>query len=108
MGRDHYRPNQTLIGRRLVLGKSQEEYAELVGATARQVRNWASPLVPATPDPPLGSTATRSCRRGQPGDLLKRDFTAPAPNTRWVVDFMYVPRGGATVYAALINTHRLQ
>lgn len=42
MGRDRYRPNQTLIGRRLALGKSQEEYAELVGATARQVRNWES------------------------------------------------------------------
>lgn len=42
MGKDRYRPNQTLIDRRLALGKSQEEYAELVGATARQVRNWES------------------------------------------------------------------
>ena len=45
MGRDHYRPNQTLIDKRLALGTTQEEYAELVGATARQVRNWESGLV---------------------------------------------------------------
>lgn len=40
----------------------------------------------------------------KPSDLLKRDFTAVAPNTRWVVDFTYVPiRGGAqTVYAAFV------
>ena len=25
------------------------------------------------------------------GDLLKRDFTAPAPSRRWVADFTYVP-----------------
>lgn len=26
-----------------------------------------------------------------PADLLERDFTAPAPNTRWVADITYVP-----------------
>ena len=35
-------------------------------------------------------------------DLLRRDFTAPAPHQRWVADFTYVPISTATVYAAFI------
>jgi putative transposase len=35
-------------------------------------------------------------------DLLCRDFTAPAPNQRWVADFTYVPITTGTVYAAFI------
>src|SRR5690606_30621600 len=35
-------------------------------------------------------------------DLLCRDFTAGAPNTRWVSDLTYVPVAGGTVYAALV------
>jgi putative transposase len=36
------------------------------------------------------------------GDLLKRDFTAPAPNRRWVADFTYVPTWAAMVYVAFV------
>jgi putative transposase len=35
-------------------------------------------------------------------DLVRRDFTAPAPNQRWVADFTYVPIATATLYAAFI------
>ncbi len=35
-------------------------------------------------------------------DLMRRDFTAPAPNQRWVADFTYVPITTGTVYAAFI------
>jgi putative transposase len=35
-------------------------------------------------------------------DLVRRDFTAPAPNRRWVADFTYVPIATGTVYAAFI------
>jgi putative transposase len=35
-------------------------------------------------------------------DLLARDFTAPAPNTRWVADLTYLPTATGTVYAAFI------
>jgi putative transposase len=35
-------------------------------------------------------------------DLVRRDFTAPAPNQRWVADFTYVPITTGTVYAAFI------
>lgn len=40
--------------------------------------------------------------QARPGDLLRRNFTAPAPNTRWVADFTYVPTSAGTVYAAFV------
>jgi len=36
------------------------------------------------------------------GDLLDRDFTAPAPNTRWVADFTYCRTWVGFVYVAFI------
>jgi putative transposase len=35
-------------------------------------------------------------------DLLRRDFTAPAPNRRWVADFTYVAAWSGIVYAAFV------
>ncbi|MCI0356693.1 MAG: IS3 family transposase, partial [Acidobacteria bacterium] len=37
-----------------------------------------------------------------PADLLKRDFTAPAPNVRWVADFTEVPTWGGKAYCAFV------
>ncbi len=36
------------------------------------------------------------------GDLLDRDFTAPAPNIRWVADFTYVRTWSGFVYVAFV------
>ena len=36
------------------------------------------------------------------GDLLNRQFTAPAPNTRWVADFTYCRTWAGFVYVAFI------
>jgi putative transposase len=36
------------------------------------------------------------------GDLLDRDFTAPAPNRTWVTDFTYVRTWAGFVYVAFI------
>src|SRR5207247_4094302 len=47
------------------------------------------------------TVADRAAAAGRP-DLLGRDFTAPAPNQRWVADFTYVPIATGTVYAAFI------
>jgi putative transposase len=38
----------------------------------------------------------------RPSDLLGRDFTAPAPNRRWVADITYVETASGFVYAAFI------
>ena len=36
------------------------------------------------------------------GDLLKRDFTAPAPNTRWVGDITEIPTAAGKLYLATV------
>ena len=38
----------------------------------------------------------------RPADLVKRDFTAPAPNRLWVADLTYVPTRAGFCYAAFI------
>ena len=38
----------------------------------------------------------------RPSDLLRRDFTAAAPNRRWVADITYVETACGFVYAAFI------
>jgi putative transposase len=40
--------------------------------------------------------------QGRPSDLLERDFTAPAPNRRWVADITYVETVAGFVYASFI------
>lgn len=35
-------------------------------------------------------------------DLLRRDFTAPSPNRRWVADFTHVSTWGGVVYVAFV------
>jgi len=38
----------------------------------------------------------------RPSDLLERDFTAKAPNRRWVADIIYIETSAGFVYAAFI------
>jgi putative transposase len=40
---------------------------------------------------------------GRPADLLERDFTAAAPNRRWVADITYVPTACGFVYTAFVT-----
>lgn len=97
MGEGAARPNLTLINLRQELGHSQESYADLVGATARQVRNWESGLVrcpqtwhlarlhrlhgTTTPEQLGFKSRHRDGRRAtvravdqSEGDVLRRDF----------------------------------
>lgn len=60
-----------------------------------------------------GVTRTRKVRTTVPGkdghragDLLNRDFTAPAPNLVWVTDFTYVRSWEGFCYVALRPTDR--
>ena len=39
----------------------------------------------------------------RPEDALNRDFTAPAPDTRWVADITYVPTWAGFVYVAFVT-----
>ena len=63
----------------------------------------------------MGDLGMSGVRRGRPvrttipakdavraGDLLNRDFTADAPDTRWIADFTYVPTPEGFVYVAFV------
>jgi len=39
----------------------------------------------------------------RPADLLRRDFTAPAPNRRWVADITYVDTASGFVYTSFVT-----
>jgi putative transposase len=39
----------------------------------------------------------------RPADLVRRNFTAPAPNRRWVADITYVPTACGFVYTAFVT-----
>ena len=60
----------------------------IAGAAARKKRPRTT--VPAEPG------------QERPSDLLERDFTAPAPNRRWVADITYVETAAGFVYASFI------
>jgi putative transposase len=47
-------------------------------------------------------TTVRDERHERAGDLLGRDFTAPAPNRRWVADFTHVAAWSGIVYVAFV------
>ena len=47
-------------------------------------------------------TTITDAEASRPGDLLHRDFTAPAPNRRWVADITYVRTWSGFVYAAFV------
>ncbi len=40
---------------------------------------------------------------GRPADLLRRDFTAPAPNRRWVADITYTDTARGFSYTAFVT-----
>jgi putative transposase len=39
----------------------------------------------------------------RPPDLVRRDFTAPAPNCLWLVDFTYVPTWSGMAFTAFVS-----
>jgi putative transposase len=47
-------------------------------------------------------TTTPAKHGNRAKDLLNRDFTAPAPNTRWVADFTYCRTWAGFVYVAFV------
>jgi putative transposase len=60
----------------------------IAGACARRRR-------PRTTVPDVGGQ--------RPADLLRRDFTAPAPNRRWVADITYVDTACGFAYTAFVT-----
>jgi len=95
------------------------EYEEVYGArkTWLDLNRRGIPVARCTVERVMRRAGLRGARRGRrirttvpgkgPGherapDLLKRDFTAPAPNRRWVADFTHVAALSGTVYVAFV------
>jgi putative transposase len=94
-------------------------YEEVYGArkTWLELNRRGFAVARCTVERVMGRAGLRGARRGRrirttvpgtgpgherAGDLLKRDFTAPAPNRRWVADFTQVATLAGTVYVAFV------
>ena len=79
------------------------------------LRRRGLPVAHCTGDRPMRTQGMNGVRRGQAhrttipgkdgvraGDLLGRDFTAPAPNRIWIADFTYVRTWVGFVYVAFV------
>ena len=95
------------------------DYEEVYGArkTWLELNRRGIPVARCTVERVMREHGLRGARRGRairttipgkgPGheraaDLLKRDFTAPAPNRRWVADFTQVATLAGPVYVAFV------
>ncbi len=99
--------------------RMRTDYEEVYGArkTWLDLNSRGFPVARCTVERVMRRNGMRGARRGRkvrttvpgkgPGheraeDLLKRDFTAAAPNRRWVADFTYVATLAGTVYVAFV------
>lgn len=97
--------------------RMRTDYEEVYGArkTWLELNRRGFPVARCTVERVMSRAGLRGARRGKrirttvpgkgPGherakDLLKRDFTAPAPDRRWVADFTHVAALAGTVYVA--------
>jgi putative transposase len=96
------------------------DYEEVYGArkTWLELNRRGVPVARCTVERVMRGNGMCGARRGRrirttvpgtgPGheraaDLIKRDFTAPAPNRRWVADFTHVATLAGTVYVAFVT-----
>jgi putative transposase len=102
---------------RAEISRVHKENYEVYGADKvwRQLHREGIPAARCTVERLMRELGIAGVRRGQKvrttvpgkdgnraGDLLNRDFTAPAPNRRWVADFTYVAAWSGIVYVAFV------
>ena len=101
------------------IAQMRAEYEEVYGArkTWLELNRRGIPVARCTVERVMREDGLRGARRGRkvrttiagkgPGheraaDLIGRDFTAPAPDRRWVADFTHVATLAGTVYVAFV------
>ena len=104
---------------RAEIGQMRAEYEEVYGArkTWLELNRRGIPAARCAVERVMREDGLRGARRGRkirttipgkgPGherapDLIGRDFTAPAPDRRWVADFTQVATLAGTVYVAFV------
>jgi putative transposase len=101
------------------IARMRTEYEEVYGArkTWLELNRRGIPVARCTVERVMRGNGMCGARRGRrirttvpgkgpgherAGDLIKRDFTAPAPDRRWVADFTHVAALAGTVYVAFV------
>lgn len=93
-------PGRGLYGARKVWGQLNREGIEVARCTVeRLMRELGISGVTA----PRKRPRTTIPGVDRPGDLLERDFTADAPDQRWVADITYVATAAGWAYAAFVQ-----
>jgi putative transposase len=99
---ENRRKGRRLYGARKVWLQLHREGVEVARCTVeRLMREMGIAGVSAGRKKPR--TTVPDAGAGCPADLLERDFTAPAPNRRWVADITYVPTACGFVYTAFVT-----
>jgi putative transposase len=99
---ENRRKGRRLYGARKVWLQLRREGIEVARCTVeRLMRDLGIAGVSAQPKKPR--TTVPDAGAGRPADLLERDFTAPAPNRRWVADITYVATACGFVYTAFVT-----
>lgn len=93
--------NATLGSRKTWRLLNAQEPAHPVARCTVERRMRALGLSGVGPGRSIRTTRPARCTQ-QPTDLLRRDFTADAPNRRWVVDFTYVRTWSGFCYTAFV------
>ncbi|GLX02378.1 hypothetical protein Misp02_64640 [Microtetraspora sp. NBRC 16547] len=101
----------------LIEGVRDRRYAEVYGARRVhvQLKREGDAVARCTVERLIREHGLRGVIRGRgrrttipddqarrPADLVKRDFSAPAPNRLWVADMTYVPTGEGWAYVAFV------
>ena len=96
------RKGRRLYGARKVWLQLRREGIEVARCTVeRLMREMGLAGVAAARKKPRTTVPDGGGQR--PADLLERDFTAPAPNRRWVADITYVDTACGFAYAAFVT-----
>jgi len=93
---------ERLYGRRKMTALLRRRGLEVAYCTVdRRMRQQGMSGVRRGKTPRTTTTGKKGTRAA---DLLNRDFTAPAPNRKWVADFTYVRTWSSMVYLAFVST----
>ncbi len=96
-----HRENFGVYGARKVWRQLHREGRPVARCTVERLMR-ASGLVGVVRGRIKRTTVPAGDAAGRPADLLNRDFTAEAPNRRWVADITYVATWGGFVYVAFV------
>jgi putative transposase len=99
---ENRRKGRRLYGARKVWRQLRREGIEVARCTVERLMR-ALGIAGASAPRKKPRTTVPGAGLGRPADLLERDFTAPAPNRRWVADITYVPTACGFVYTAFVT-----